>query len=166
MTLKSTLRFVLLCIWLTGFFAGPTQAKVKVHSVSSPDGRLELQVVTQTGISFCLLHKGNVLVSSPALSMSLKDGTVLGPGARLISTKRTHVNDKIPSPLYRKSIIQTRYNQLDFRFREGFGIRFRIYDQGAAYQFYTTCKDSLYIVAETAGFIFPKDYTSSFPQLL
>ncbi|HPV87876.1 MAG TPA: glycoside hydrolase family 97 protein [Bacteroidales bacterium] len=163
MTLKSTLRFVLLCIWLTGFFAGPTQAKVKVHSVSSPDGRLELQVVTQTGISFCLLHKGNVLVSSPALSMSLKDGTVLGPGARLISTKRTHVNDKIPSPLYRKSIIQTRYNQLDFRFREGFGIRFRIYDQGAAYQFYTTCKDSLYIVAETAGFIFPKDYTSYIP---
>jgi alpha-glucosidase len=148
---------------LTGISAGRIQAKVKVHSVSSPDGRLELQVVIQTEISFCLLHRGNVLVSSPALSMSLENGTVLGPGARLIWFRQTQVSEDIPSPLYRKSAIQARYNQLDFRFREGFGIRFRIYDQGAAYQFYTTRKDSLHIAGEKAGFLFPKDHISYIP---
>ena len=39
------------------FTASPLEAKVKIHSITSPGGDLELQVVTETNISFCLLYK-------------------------------------------------------------------------------------------------------------
>ena len=145
------------------FTASPLEAKVKIHSITSPGGDLELQVVTETNISFCLLYKDNLLVSSPALSMRLKDGTVLGPNARLLKAKKTDSREIIPSPLYRKSQIDDQYRQLDVKFRGGFGIRFRVYDQGAAYQFYTEQQDSLCIVEESTGFIFEKDHTCYIP---
>ncbi|MDD2289745.1 MAG: glycoside hydrolase family 97 protein [Bacteroidales bacterium] len=149
--------------FLTCLNGGTLEAKVKIHSIQSPDGKMELQVVTQTNISFCLLRAGQVLVSSPALSLTLENGTILGPNARLSRAKITPVKEVIPSPLYRKSEIITSYNQMDISFREGFGIRFRLYDQGAAYQFYTTRSDSLHIVNESAGFLFDKDYTCYVP---
>ena len=145
------------------FTASPLDAKVKIHSITSPGGDLELQVVTETNISFCLLYKDTLLVSSPALSLRLKDGTVLGPNARLLKAKKTDSREIIPSPLYRKSQIDDQYRQLDVKFRGGFGIRFRVYDQGAAYQFYTEQKDSLCIMEESAGFIFEKDYACYIP---
>ena len=69
--------------FLTCLNGGTLEAKVKIHSIQSPDGKMELQVVTQTNISFCLLKAGQVLVSSPALSLTLENGTILGPNARL-----------------------------------------------------------------------------------
>lgn len=150
-------------VFLTCLNGSALEAKVKIHSILSPDGKMELQVVTQANISFCLLRQDQVLVSSPALSLSLEDGTILGPNARVSRTKTTNVRDVISSPMYRKSEIPAGYNQLEISFREGFGIRFRLYDQGAAYQFYTTGRDSLHIVNESAGFVFEKDYTCYVP---
>ncbi len=161
--LKKCLPAILLS-FLFSFFALTTlEAKVKIHSIKSPNGDLELQVVTDTNISFCLLHKGNVLVTSPALSMTLKDGTILGPNARVRKARKTDSREIIASPLYRKSQIVDQYQQLDVNFRGGFGIRFRIYDQGAAYQFYTELKDSLCVADESAGFIFERDHTCYVP---
>ena len=57
---------------------GTLDAKVKIHSITSPDGKLELQVVTDTNISFCLLHTDQVLVSSVPLSLSLEDRKSVG----------------------------------------------------------------------------------------
>ncbi len=149
--------------FLTCLTGGILEAKIKIHSIKSPDGKLELQAVTQANISFCLLRGDQVLVSSAPLSLTLEDGTILGPNARISKARTTNVREVIPSPLYRKSEITAVYNQLDISFREGFGIRFRLYDQGAAYQFYTTGRDSLHIVNESAGFLFEKDYTCYVP---
>ncbi|HOO42172.1 MAG TPA: glycoside hydrolase family 97 protein [Bacteroidales bacterium] len=160
------LTFIISCFLLLVFSSSTLEAKVKVHSITSPDGSLELQVVTDTNISFCLLHKDNVLVSSPSLSLTLEDGTVLGPNARLLKAKKTDSREIVPSPLYRKSEIVDQYQQLDVKFRGGFGIRFRVYNQGAAYQFYTERKDSLCITDESAGFIFEQDHTCYIPYSL
>ncbi len=162
-SLTSSVRSLIMFAGLLFLTTGTLDAKVKIHSITSPDGKLELQVVTDTNISFCLLHTDQVLVSSVPLSLSLEDGTILGPGARLISAKKTQSRDVIPSPFYKKSEISLEYSQIDFRFRGGFGLSFRLYDQGAAYRFYTTMKDSLKIVDEAAGFVFQKDHTSYIP---
>lgn len=156
-------RLFLLFALVTCLHAGNLQAKVKIHSIVSPNGNLELQVVAGTEISFCLLHKGNVLLSSLPLALQLEDGTCLGPGAKLVSAKKRNRQETIPSPLYRKDTIRAEYNQLEFLFSEGFGITFRLFDQGAAYRFYTKKTDSLYITGEHAGFLFPKDYTCFVP---
>ena len=150
----------ILSTWLT---VGNVEAKVTTHSLFSPNKKLELQVVTDTQISFCLLHKENVLLSSLPLGLQLEGGTVLGSGARLLSVERTEQQETIPSPLYRKDTIHTRYNQLDFLFDNGFGITFRMYDGGAAYRFYTQWADSLYITQEHTGFLFTEDYTCYIP---
>lgn len=163
---KTSVITLILGILMSIFLAGvplSLEAKVKIHSISSPNGRLELQIVTQTGISFCLLHEGSKIVSSVPLSLTLQDGRVLGPGAKLVSARKTTVSETIPSPLYRKSEIKTQYNQIDFSFSNGWGLQFRLYDQGAAYRFYTNIKENISIMEETAGYLFEKDYACYVP---
>lgn len=92
-------RLFLLFALVTCLHAGNLQAKVKIHSIVSPNGNLELQVVAGTEISFCLLHKGNVLLSSLPLALQLEDGTSLGPGAKLVSAKKKKQAGNHPLPL-------------------------------------------------------------------
>jgi alpha-glucosidase len=77
------------------------------------------------------------------------------------SVRETIVN---PVPAKRRNIPDS-YNELTLEFRENFSIVFRAYDDGIAYRFVTTSKDSLTIKNEIANFKYSKSSTVYFPQV-
>ncbi len=139
------------------------QAKVTVHSIKSPDNRLELQVVANPQITFCLLRDGQVIMSSPAISLTLDDGRVLGLNAKVTSKAQGSYDESIESPFYRKDVIRISYNNLVLKCKDGLGVEFRLYNQGMAYRFHTALKDPVAIVGEQARFLFEKDHTCYVP---
>ena len=141
----------------------PAAAKVQVRRLTSPDGKLELQVVTDTHVSFCLLRQGTTLIAPSPISMTLQDGRQLGHGGKVTSAKITNVKECINTPFYRKSAIDNEYNQLEIKFKEGYSIQFRLYNQGAAYRFCTSFKDPISVMQEEAVFNLEKDFTCYIP---
>lgn len=154
-------RLLLFCVLIASSMLA--QAKVNVHAIKSPNGTLELQVVADHRISFTLLYNGQTLISRSEISMTLDNGTVWGVGSKLAQAKNSSQKETIDSPLYRKKEIVTAYNQIDLSFKDGFGLQFRLYDQGAAYRFYTKAKNGFDVMAEEANFFFPEDFTSYIP---
>ncbi len=67
---------------------------------------------------------------------------------------------------YKKDSIRNRYNQLTLTFpKGGYGVIFRAYDDGAAYRWVTSRKDSLTIRTEKAEFNFPADEEAWIPYV-
>ena len=160
-SLTSSVRSLIMFAGLLFLTTGTLDAKVKIHSLLLPT-EAGTQVVTDTNIlSACAYGPGPGLLRAAFSESGRRDHT--GAGSPVNLGKKTQSRDVIPSPFYKKSEISLEYSQIDFRFRGGFGLSFRLYDQGAAYRFYTTMKDSLKIVDEAAGFVFQKDHTSYIP---
>lgn len=157
-------KITLICMFLVCCTLG-LQAKVTVHTITSPDTKLELQVITDTKVSLCLLRNGEPILTAPELSLTLDDGRVLGQNTKVSSKSQDSFNESIDSPFYRKSQIQISYNQLRFKFKDGLGIELRLYNQGLAYRFFTTLKEDINIIGESASYLFEKDHTAYVPYV-
>ncbi|HEX8357336.1 MAG TPA: glycoside hydrolase family 97 protein, partial [Segetibacter sp.] len=69
----------------------------------------------------------------------------------------------IPAVMYKKDILVNNYNQLTITCKGDYGITFRAYNDGVAYRFFTTKKDSVFVRSEEANFAFDGDHNSMFP---
>src|SRR5574344_483229 len=76
------------------------------------------------------------------------------------SVRKRRVNEKISSPFYRQRSFSDICNEMDITIRKGFGVTFRVYDEGIAYRFYTQKDEPATITNETADFSFAKDSKS------
>ena len=74
-----------------------------------------------------------------------------GQNVKVITAKTNAVNEKIKTVAYKKDVVENNYNELVLNCKEGYGIIFRAYNNAAAYRFFTTGKDSLFIAKEMAG---------------
>ena len=120
-----------------------------------------------------LISAVTVLVSAQALFaapktrtlMTLSDGRVLGKeNLSSVRFRTASVRDSIDTPLYRQARVEESYNALTLSFaRAGFALEFRAYNEGIAYRFSTSLKDSITVVGEEAVFSFDKDYQAYIP---
>ena len=69
-----------------------------------------------------------------------------------------------PVPEKRKNI-RDDYNILSIGFTQAYTIEFRVYDDGVAYRFLTSFKDSIVIKNEVAAFHFPGHPSAYFPRI-
>lgn len=128
--------------------------------VDSPDQNIRVTVTIGEKISYSISHKGKLILDESAIALQLSDGGTLGLNPMMESRKYTRVDEKVQGPSYRSNEIVNRYNELNLKFKGGFGIVFRVYDEGVAYRFYTAMEDELIIRNEIAEFRFDKDYRS------
>ena len=150
---------------LTIAFLATTQlfAADKKEVLLSPNGMLKVEVTIDGKISYTIqCNDENLVVNSP-ISMTLRDMGVLGENPKLISAKQTSVEEVIEAPLHRSSKFTASYNQLEMKFKGKYGVIFRAYDEGVAYRFFTTMKDSIIVESELAAFGFDKDYKAYIP---
>lgn len=105
------------------------------------------------------------IITPSAISMMLGDGEMLGHQVTVISSKKTSVNEVIKTPIYKKREVINRYNQLILECKGLYGVIFRVYDDGAAYRFFTRKKSEIIIQAEEARFNFSRDDTCFVPYV-
>jgi len=160
-----TLR-IILCLFICcagSFFAlsaNTLHAAEQIHILTSPNGKLKVEVQPGSQLTYAVFHENQKILSHSNIGIVLDNGTILGQNARVIGKKvKKDQRDNIESPFYRFSQFVVTYNELDLKFKENFGLTFRIYDDGVAYRFYTTGKQELTIKDEIATFNFDEDYT-------
>ena len=156
-----TLKFYSLMLLFCGIFCA--NAAPKSYTLSSPDGKISVEIKADDNLSYLVRHEGEVIVAESEISMTLADGTVIGASPRISSAKRKHVTEVIDAPLYRQKSFVSEAEEIVLKMKNGFSVRFRAYDDGVAYRFETSRKDETVILGETAEVNFGEDRTAWLP---
>jgi len=127
-------------------------------SISSPDGKLVLSVDVR-GRSFDVCFDGVEILKASAAQMELEGfGEAWPDGARVRVSMAKGIKEHIVAPFYRQSEFDYSYNALTLDFRNGFGMEWRVSDDGVAYRFTNSLEDSLAVLSEDAVFRFLEDH--------
>lgn len=134
-----------------------TSILASVVALTSPDGRMKADVSARDGrVEYTLSCDGKTLIAPSEISMSLQDGTKI-PSGRLRSTARRSVDNTFATPLYRKSSVHEKYNELTLDF-QGSKIVMRLYDDAFAWRFVCGKRAPYRVLSEQAEFNFPADW--------
>ena len=147
------------------------------HSVTSPDGKLQVDFSLQEGRGYYSVScGGRVVVARSLLGLVLKEGGNLDGGFRVTGTARDS-RDQTWKPVWgEQSRIRDNFNQLTVKLKESQGsgreleLAFRAYDEGAAFRYILPRQAALSdftITSERTEFQFTrahKTYPVSNPQ--
>jgi len=106
------------------------------YALTSPDGRIELSVRAGDELTYRVSMDGEELVSASAIALHLADGTSVGPGVTVSSSRRADTDDWLePVVPEKQSRVRDRYSALHLDFKGGWGLDARAYDDGVAFRF-------------------------------
>ncbi|MBS1525010.1 MAG: glycoside hydrolase family 97 protein [Bacteroidetes bacterium] len=150
---------VLLCI------ACPAHA-ADTLSVCSPSGRICVKVWLDKDLHYAVYERGVCILQPSEADMLLDRGRGFSAGNRIRSSSKKSVNDVIISPVPEKrKRIKDNYNLLSITFTKPYRVEFRAYDDGVAYRFLASFKDSVTVLNETAKFRFAASSLAWFPAI-
>ncbi|MGF2410933.1 glycoside hydrolase family 97 protein [Ferruginibacter sp.] len=126
-------------------------AQNKVYELYAPNKNIVITVDFAGQIKWSVKHLQTIVTSSAAIAMQTEGNKIWGKDVKVIAAKTKTVNEKIKTVAYKKDTVDNNYNELLVQCKGGYGLIFRAYNNAAAYRFFTTVKDSLFITGETAG---------------
>ncbi len=135
----------------------------RTFSLSSPDGKLSVGITCGERLSFFVTHLRDTVLSPSDIGLVLADGTVVGRDCGAAKAVTVFRREHVTAPFYRQREFDVSYNETDIRLSKGFGVKFRAYDGGVAYRFYTLRKGETVIKNETASFAFAGNPTAYLP---
>jgi alpha-glucosidase len=135
------------------------------YQLDSPDGKIAVTIKPGPTLQWSVRHDAQVIIAPTDISITLSNGEVLGKQVRVISSKTININTSFAALHYKKDSIRDNYNQITLQCKGNFGVVFRAYNDGVAYRFVTSRKDSLVIRSEQAGFNFDDDHTAFVPYV-
>ena len=151
--------FVLLAVLISTI----SSAAPRNFDVVSPDGTLKASIVVGDEITYSISKNGDDILAPSEISMKFSDGTSFNADGYRKMLRQT-VDNMLTSPLYRKSDISEKYNELALTFKT-FKLIFRAYDSGVAYRFQSLKKGEYQVVEETSEFAFPADWNAWIPYV-
>lgn len=159
------MRRLVKTLMITAVLAIPVIAAAqKQFELKDPTGKYLLKVdVGKSDIRYSLTHGGDIIIEPSAISMKLTDGTSFGKNPRLGKSKKRSVNSVINPPLYRKSQITDRYNELTLEFKGNYSLVFRAYDDGVAYRFASNINKPFMVESEEVRFDIPANPKAYIP---
>ena len=140
-----------------------SSAAPRNFDVVSPDGTLKASIVVGDEITYSISKNGDDILAPSEISMKFSDGTSFNADGYRKMLRQT-VDNMLTSPLYRKSDISEKYNELALTFKT-FKLIFRAYDSGVAYRFQSLKKGEYQVVEETSEFAFPADWNAWIPYV-
>ncbi|SDS64471.1 glycoside hydrolase family 97 protein [Gramella sp. MAR_2010_147] len=165
MKIKSNDRLTLLTLFL-GFLIclGSASVMAQEFEIGSPNQKLEASITLGDKIYYSLSYSGEKLLDNNYLSMTLKDET-LGIDPKFQS-KETGENNKKSSPVVplKFSTIKDHYKSLVLKFKGGYSVEFRAYDDGFAYRFITDKRKEIEVIDEEFVINFHENYTVHLQQ--
>ncbi|MFC2097232.1 glycoside hydrolase family 97 protein [Bacteroidota bacterium] len=158
--MKAIKFFLIVFIFLHGEFVLADN-----YDLFSPDKRTYVKIIVDKNISFSVLYNNIVLVKSATLSMNIMDDIILGKNPKINKIKRNSVNEIIyPVVWEKRKEIPDIYEQIDIKFKDGYSVIFRAYNDGVAYRFVTGLKDEITVNSEEFAVHFPYDEKIYFPE--
>jgi alpha-glucosidase len=138
----------------------------KAFDINSPSNKIQVSVTLSDSIYYRITVSGSEVISQSAIAL-VTDKQTLGVRPSLARKSNRAVNDTITNlvPHKRKRIPDV-YNELELQFKNNFALSFRAYNDGVAYRWTTSYKDSLIIKAEVANFNFVKADTAFIPLVV
>ena len=140
-----------LCLLLSVF-----SLQAKPYEVVSPSGRLAFRVDCGAKTTWSLAIDGVTVTGGNRLAMELAlpggGSQVLGDKAVVRRAVKSRVRGTVEPPLYRQKRVPEEYNALTLQMKGGYAIELRAYDEGVAYRFVTSMKDSLTVRNEVVEF--------------
>lgn len=140
-------------------------ATAKEYEVTSPDGQLKVIVNADKQLTWAVDHSGTQVITASPISLTLSDGKVLGAQPKVAKASRKSIDSQFETPVYKKSSVTDRYNELTLRMKGDYSVVFRAYDDGAAYRFLLGGKNKKVIASEEAVFNFAGDYDALVPYV-
>lgn len=140
-------------------------AAQKRYTLTSPDGRLAVDVEAGKELRYAVSHDGTPLVLPSRIALKTGDGRTFGTDCRVRRAETRSHAGTIDAPFYKRSRVEDRYNELTLRFRDGFSVVFRAYDEGIAYRFLTDQKQDFVVADEIAEFRFGEDGNAFIPYV-
>lgn len=141
-------------------------AKGQSLILRSPDKNLSVHVKIGSDIRYDLTYKHKNYVFPSKISMLLDNGIELGSRPKLLRPETHAVNRELKPVNGISSLIHENYNELKLEFKGGYSLTLRAYNEGFAYRYGTTFKDSIVVVAETSEFCFNSNYATYFHPAL
>lgn len=150
--MKRTFAFALaLCL-------GCTIMAQKKYELTSPDRQVKATVSVGEQLTYNLAYGNETLLDNCTLGMEIGEEK-LGTNPKVVRASRKNVSETItPVVPLKYATVDNHYNQLLLKFRGGYSIEFRAFDNGFAYRFITDRKGEMEVKNETCGLHFPGDY--------
>jgi alpha-glucosidase len=139
--------------------------KITNFDVKSQDGNLTLHVTVGQKLLWSVQLKGKQMIAPSAIALQLTNAEVLGDNAQIISSNTAKINTSFATVNYKKTTISDDYNELTLNCKNDFGVKFRVYNDGVAYRFFTKKMGEITIKNEIANFNFTQDYKAFFPYM-
>lgn len=147
---KQFLLSAVLCLSLTAFGQ-------KVHQLASPSGNIRISVELTDQIQYDVTQGNQTLMDNCVIGLETTNHQ-LGIHPKLNKVVRQNVNEELtPIVPLKFSTITNRYNQLLLKFKGGYSVEFRAFDDGFAYRFLTDLKGEQEIMNEILRLNFVDD---------
>lgn len=137
----------------------------KQFLVQSPDNELKVNISVGNTIEYSVSHNGDLMIANSPISMSLTNGMSFGVNPRIAKLSTKTLNDTITASVYKRKEIADTYNELILKFKEGFSLVFRAYNDGIAYRFISDLKKPFEVKSEEVNFNFPTDQRAYIPYV-
>ena len=146
-------RFVMSCMLF--FFVLCVGAKnVELYS---PNKEIKLAFTFSDRIRYDVFCNNQLLLRNNSMQLKLRD-KILGENPSLHRQRRRSVDEQIiPAVSFKQSSVRNHYNELTLDFG-GYAVILRAFDDGFAYRFVTSEKDSVEVKGEEFSVNFPDDY--------
>ena len=117
------------------------------YYLTSPDGFLTAKIYISTNASVEISKRNELLLNLDEIDLIAVDGQL--EGMRVKKSSNQSVSKTVIPVIKEKSAsYPENYNELTITFKSDKGLTFRLYNEGIAYRFTTSAKDSLTIINE------------------
>jgi alpha-glucosidase len=153
--------------YLLFFIVATAAFSQKSHALSSPNGKIKVNISLGETMQFEVLHEGKQVVAPSSPRMILSNGQALGKSPVLQKAQNRAVKETIIPPVaIKRKLIPDNFNELTLQFTGRYSLQFRAYDDGVAYRFQTQFADSITVTNELAEFKVEKAAKVWFPQVV
>lgn len=147
------------------FIAGIQLTSGQAFDLLSPDKKLKLTIAVNDKIAYSVSLDGKEILAPSTLSMTVNNSLVLGSKPKVRKQERKTTDEIIKPVVQTKSKeIRNNYNELTLQFNGNYAVSFRAFNDGVAYRFITSFKDSLLVNSEEVNYNFPGDFAIFFPE--
>lgn len=161
-TQKFSLMRLLLFTLLLYPFAAYTQT---TFFLPSPNGLLRLNVETKPNLSWQLLLRNKALTNPAPMTMTVEGHGVLGEKTEIKRYVKSSINKVLrPEVRQKGASVPELYNDLVLEFEGGWGVTFRMYNEGMAYRFFTRFNGKVAVMDETYSFSPTNAQNMFFPE--
>ncbi|MFP4367248.1 MAG: glycoside hydrolase family 97 protein [Bacteroidales bacterium] len=146
---------ILVSFFLASFLANSQNSPN--YTLNSPSNNLTVNIEVGKNIAVSLSGYGKHAVELSNISLETSEGIIPAKNGKVKSITRNSVDENITPEIREKAAILTnKYNELVIIFGDKNSITFRLFDEGMAYHFSTTIKDSLTVFKENLNIAFSK----------